>query len=318
MFMESTSNKILVMWWGAIPGGGETAGDLISVINVLKCLKSASIEADISSLYPYPVLGEDFVDWQTVNPAFYSTLLFVCGPIIGNDYFRHLISRFVSCKKIAIGVSILPEASEKYYNPFDVIFERDGIVKENSSQFFDLTLSSLQDLRTPKKTNQKKEKIGICLRKKQREYGVENCLSEKIDNMLNIVLAESNYKIIEIDTKLNEVCRDPIKIYQSFADCCLIITTRLHGSLFCIGNLTPFIAIDQIKGGAKLSSVMKNTGWTHSFLAEDLTEGTLKSLIEDLLSKKNEYQKILSVIRENTVKKSQHTLNCLLETITTT
>lgn len=315
MLIETYSKKILVMWWGAIPGGGETAGDLISVVNVLKGLKSASIEVDISSIYPYPVLGENFVDWQTVNPASYTTLLFVCGPIIGNDYVRHLISRFAFCKKIAIGVSILPETSERYYNPFDVVFERDGLVKQNKNRFFDLTLALLEDSCIPKEMNNEKEKIGICLRKKQREYGVENCLSEKIDDILEAVLAKSNYEIVEIDTRLNDSCRDPIQIYEKFSTCRLIITTRLHGSLFCIGNLIPFIAIDQIKGGAKLSSVMKNTGWKYSFLAENITEKNLKIFIEELLTKENEYKKALSLIRKNSIKKSEYTLNCLLESI---
>ena len=72
-------------------------------------------------------------------------------------------------------------------------------------------------------------------------------------------------------------------IHQSFADAKLIITTRLHGALLALHHRTPFIAIDQIKGGRKVTSVLKKVPWDHVY-PFDVDDLTLEKACRDVIT----------------------------------
>ena len=44
------------------------------------------------------------------------------------------------------------------------------------------------------------------------------------------------------------------KIYQS---CDFVLTSRFHGAIMSVRNLVPFIVVDQIEGGAKVTSLLQ-------------------------------------------------------------
>lgn len=137
-----SKKKALVTWWGSFQGGGETAGDLFSFGSVVKILKELPFEVHVSSRLQYRNINLKHVNWEEVNAHDYSILVFVCGPLIKTEKFELLIKRFSHCKKIAVGVSILPTTSDNYFNPFNRVFARDHSIMPGDS--FDLALNAVE------------------------------------------------------------------------------------------------------------------------------------------------------------------------------
>ena len=300
--------KFLVTWWGSLERGGETAGDLLAVLAVVKELEKANFNYDVASIYHYKEL-RNIVDWRDVNASDYNVLIFVCGPLIADSQpFQELMRRFSHCRTIAVGVSILPKSSPSYFNLFQITLARDGLDKT----YFDIALSQTSDFYNNSKNFREEREssplIGLCFRGAQREYMNENCLSTKIEDTVDDYIKFNQYNFEYIDTKLNDTCRNPYEIYNLFSKYDVVVTTRLHGALFCIGNCTPFIAIDQIIGGAKLSSLFNKLEYPFVYRGEDINRKKIEEIFNPLLNKENVYE-ILLRTREVAIHNSIQTLN---------
>ena len=190
-----------------------------------------------------------------------NSVLFVCGPItLESQRMRDLVEAIKNqdIPFIGISVSILSPLA----NPFNQVIAREGL----SNSFFDL--SPLQDadgiflMHLKRKLQIRKIKVGVVLRGHQSEYGEENCNCEKARDLVYGSLShlERNSLGIEI-CEIDHVLRgNPLsvfaydKIYQS---CDFVLTTRFHGAIMSVRNLVPFIVVDQIEGGAKVTSLLQ-------------------------------------------------------------
>lgn len=279
------TRKVLITWWGALEGGGETAGDIMSVIAVCNKLSELNISFDCTSLYSYDHLP-NLVDWRKVDASDYDKLVFICGPVIfENTSFQELMKKFEGCEKIALGVSFVPTDDKYSHLVFDKVLSRDGL--ENQPNYLDLALAGCQKktiVITNNHNSNEKRQLGICLRGAQREYGNENSLHEHVNELIDHVMDKNNFSIKIIDTRLRKDFRDPYKIYNEFSDCDLVITTRLHGSLLSLANGVPFIAIDQIKGSAKVSSQLKIINWPFVYSANVVNKEILTESINFILN----------------------------------
>ena len=267
--------KTLVTWWGSLQGGGETAGDLLSVMSVCRELDKLKFPYDVASRYNYEVLKKQ-VDWLNIDPNKYDQLVFVCGPIIfENSSFRQLLEKFQHCKKIALGVSGVPSNSQFPSLNFDKYLSRDGY--DGYPNSLDLALNSLKDLHVQSTSSQSnKPVLGLCLRGSQREYGQGNCLSNNVQIMIDGVVDHFKFSTQNIDTKLSEN-QSPFEAYDKLGASDIIITTRLHGALLSLARGIPFIAIDQIKNGAKVSQQLQLVDWPFVFQVDEID---CKKLIE--------------------------------------
>ena len=307
--------KILITWWGALERGGETAGDLMAVIGVSKEIEKTDLSYEIASIYPYEGL-KAIVNWREINALDYSVLVFVCGPLIADsEPFQELIKKFSHCKTIAVGVSILPKTSLSYFNKFDYILARDGI----EETYFDVALAQAPNTQNTIKQFRHREgerplSIGLCFRGLQREYMEENCLSNKVEDIVLSYIKSRAYHFKFIDTKLNDSCRNPYEIYNYFSNIDIIVTTRLHGSLFCIGNRTPFIAIDQVKGGAKLSYQLNKLKYPLIIKAEELDYEKIDNLFIVAIND-NIIADTLSNARKMAIFYVENTLNIFIKTL---
>ena len=76
------------------------------------------------------------------------------------------------------------------------------------------------------------------------------------------------------------------KIYQS---CDFVLTTRFHGAIMSVRNLVPFIVVDQIEGGAKVTSLLQELCPEKvlkvDYLAKDLSKEIFRHLNTSLRSK---------------------------------
>lgn len=251
------TKRILVVWWGCLERGGETIGDLSAVVRAAALLYQRGHAVRVASRCPY-VLGDlsiPALDWRNIDPGEIDMLVFVCGPIISESAaFRHLFDRFARTQKIAVGVSILPRSEGAVMISFDRIIARDGIDGAHGDFAFD-PCEFVRD------RDFLDGRVGLCLRGPQREYGDNACIDETTARLTRSITAALGTKAITLDTRLHGRPEAAATITKAFAVCEYIVTSRLHGALMAIALGRQVIAIDQIKGGGKVSSVLNRIGW---------------------------------------------------------
>jgi hypothetical protein len=272
---------VLVAWWGALAFGEETIGDLYAlraVANQLKVPKSALL---LASDTPYTELAEfQISNWRTLDPSTIHTLIFVCGPIIGDSpEFRQLLNRFQNSRRIAVGVTLLPTASPRYWNPFDCVLVRDqdGIMSIGDFAEFEQREAPVSVTDHPV--------IGVCMRGEQMEYGVGMSMHEEAQIWLDGMLSRVNGTVRILDTRLHSDGTSAQRLISDVDGCDAIVTSRMHGALLSLARGIPVLAIDQVRGGGKVSAVIGATGWPLLIHADDMPTGfKLDSLINQLLS----------------------------------
>jgi hypothetical protein len=266
--------RALLAWWGAFrKGGGATVGDYYAVINVARWLSRNGM--------PHAVInGTDssFGDIPTVPPDVrddgkYDRLVFVCGPLATTRSMRRLLKTFRDLKKVAVGVSIIERASAQPM--FDSVVARDSAGETT----FDLALAeSYAALSSPVERH-----FAICLRGMQKTYGRENCLSDTADSVLVGIAKQNDPSYATIDTVLHPD-NGIAKIESDFASTSVLATTRMHGALFSLASRVPFLAVDQIRGGAKVSRLMLEIDWPWSVRADSLDRRAVEAAAAKLLS----------------------------------
>jgi len=268
-----TGKRILVAWWGTSKHGSPTIGDHMAVSNLALALLQNGAEVDVASYHHVECGAANIVDWMRINPRAYRCVAFVCGPLSNEFYFRLFFFRFRHARKVAVGVSVI-DPKLPGTRLFDEIIARDGMPQES----FDLSLAG-----APQQImHRQRRHIAVCLRGHQSEYGDANCYSTRLDSMIYKVASGFADHIEHISTvvgKHNTVQR----IHESFADAKLVITTRLHGALLALYHRTPFVAIDQIKGGRKVASVLRRVPWNHVY-PFDVDEPTLERACRDVIT----------------------------------
>ena len=198
-------------------------------------------------------------------------LAFVCGPIVYNRELVDFLSVHRRAKKLAVGVSVIAR-QHAMTELFDFIIARDG----THEQHFDI---AVVDYEPPALRNRRFTKVGLCLRGAQSEYGRNICQNEKSDGMLRGLAHELNLETLEIDTVIGPD-NSPSQILEKFEAVDIILTTRLHGSLFGLSKAKPIIAVDQIAGGAKVTSVLNAIEWPYVFQSNTISLNDLKNCVE--------------------------------------
>jgi len=299
---------ILVSWWGSFEQGGETLGDLWAVTAVVNKLLGLQHKVVLASLTRYGEFPVDVRSWRDVQPSEISALVFVCGPVVGSfTEFQSLIQRFAGCKKIAIGVSILPQSSPKHWNPFDVVIARDGL----SPSWGDIAPAfDSSKMETPGDISSR-PCVGLCLRGQQSEYGKKACLADQANQTAQKLAAKTDLTIQVLDTKLHNDPRRSAQIVEEFRQCRLVITTRMHGGVLALCAGIPALGIDQISGGAKLYAVLSSAGWPYVIRAEESKSVDLEAVISDFLSMPLLVKTSITESRINLIRKAEKALDML-------
>ena len=266
--VRSHSRRVLLAWWGAFAnGGGATLGDFHAVANVARWLGEHGVQSTIIN-----GTRADFADIATAPPDIsddgtYGCLAFVCGPLVLNRGMRKLLRTFRHMPKAAVGVSVID--GKDINGRFDRIVARDS----SEATEFDLALAYESD--KPLVTASRKRRLALCLRGMQKTYGAENCLSDLADDLFNEIAAAETDGHLVIDTVIhagNEVA----DIERGFATASVLCTTRMHGTIFALTNRIPFVAIDQIRGGAKVARIMDRVGWPWAYRADTMNADAVK------------------------------------------
>jgi hypothetical protein len=258
--LAQSPRRLLLASWASVLGGGPTAGDVLALEAVRRLTTDCRIAADIACETGRASDGHE-VEWRFVDPALYEGLIFVCGPIIaGSQSLRQLFGRFDGCKKIGVGVSILPKTSPDHWNPFDLVLARDGLPET----YGDVATSWT----SPPQGCQTEHVIGICLRGPQREDGKAMSMHEEASRIIDAITVALGYPVMRLETRMDSCGLDVDSMCRAFSIPRLVITTRLHGALFALSNGVPVLALDQVRGGGKLSAVLRRLGWEDTFLVD--------------------------------------------------
>lgn len=264
--------KLLVAWYGAFDGHG-TIGDLLSAEALSSHLRACGHEVDCASFEPYPELGEKIVGWHSVSASDYDAFLFTCGPILKtHPQLSALFEKFKGKFKVGVGVSLFPQEHLNYANPFDVVYAREGA----TSIYEDIAILAPNRLDLPPQNLARTGvTVGVVLRGAQGEYGASKCLSQLADATIEAaakaVLEARGGSFIAIENHLRQSGISPLEIEEQYRKCDVVLTTRFHGAILAMRHGLPFIAIDQILGGAKLTNLLQRNGWPHIFNIEAVT-----------------------------------------------
>ena len=279
---SSNSKKMLVCWYGSIDGHG-TIGDLLSVQSVTAKLATHGFSfVHASATSDEGVTGPN-VPLNVVDPDSVSTLIFICGPIIKNHpTFEQIFDRFSPAFKVGVGVSLFRYEQPNFADPFDFSISRENqlICYEDVAM-----LAPSVGARRSERSSKRPLKIGVSLRGAQGEYGEKRCLHERTEELVLTAISEASRcrptEVVSLENHLVRANKRPAEIEVDYSSCDLIITSRFHGGVLAVRNGVPFIAIDQITGGAKVSKLLGGLGWAHVYRVNDVGKSELvKSILE--------------------------------------
>lgn len=264
---EPRARRLLLGWYGTFEGHG-TVGDLRSLEAAVSHLVARGHAVTHATAAALDIAGAERADWQAVQPESFDAVLFVCGPILRQhpetgaffDRFRH--------RNLAgLGVSLLPPDHFNHLNPFARVFARQGLPE----MFGDIavTASAAANIAAPMSSTSERRRdapvIGLALRGVQNEYGAENLLADEAAALFaaltDVVARHGDARITMLENHLVRAGVPPDDIERAYARCDLVLTTRFHGAVIAMRQGVPFIALDHIRGGAKVLPLLRDSGW---------------------------------------------------------
>ena len=253
--------RVLVTGWSSFLDGEATAGDVLSMETVQNSLLEAGVDVDIAWS---PRLRADGLSLEQADPDTYTHLLFVCGPAHGRQV-RQLHTRFLHCRRLAVGVSIAV-ADDPAVTGFHQIIARD---RDGARPHRDLAAIP-QCAQVPV--------VGVVLAHAQHEYGNRQ-RHDDVHAVLTSWLGRQDCARLPFDTRLDShdwrFPRTSDQLESVIRRLDVVITTRMHGLVLALKNGIPALAVDPIAGGAKVSAQAAAWEWPAMVKADALTEAQL-------------------------------------------
>ncbi|WP_156752640.1 hypothetical protein [Mesorhizobium sp. WSM3873] len=251
-------------------------GDLDAVNNLSAALRRAGHDHDVLS---HPTLG--IADHRQTKDLFdirneIKTLVFVCGPLVEVDELADLLAVQRKARKIAVGVSVIP-CHKAMASRFDAILARDGLPRTS----FDLAIS--RSWPSAKPSPSRRLRAGLCFRGDQRDYGKGMTEWVRAERLLSQLAEAFGLETEPIDTVLKPG-NEAAKIESQFENVDLILTTRLHGSLYGLSRGKPVIALDQIRGTGKVKPILDRLNWPFAYSIEEANESLLARQMRQLMA----------------------------------
>jgi len=309
----SSPRELLVAWYGSFDGHG-TIGDLLAMQSVVTHLVGLGHNVSHASTGDVRIVGSRRVDWTAVFPRAYDAFIFVCGPILRHHpETQSLFIKFDGIRRIGVSVSLFPADHFNYLDPFDEALAREG----KPERFEDVAIVAPSSIYRSPLARKKPPTIGISLRGHQGEYGEELCLWERAmqiaNEAANTVIEQQGGRIVMIENHLRRSGLPQDAIEAQYANCDLIITTRFHGAMMALRHLVPFVAIDQIHGGAKVLRLVGATLWP--FVYEARTTGAARLVADASGLLAGDFDQLLFDVRTRTIRNANETLGRLSELV---
>ncbi|MGI9121243.1 MAG: polysaccharide pyruvyl transferase family protein [Acidimicrobiales bacterium] len=254
--------------WFSFPEHGATAGDLLVRDLACEWLGAAGRSYDIANASPFP----GGVDWRIADVDAYSDVVFVCGPFPAESQALALLRRFRGARHVGLNLSML-EGTEGDSGPFDVLFERDSPATARPDLAF-LASPALVPV------------VGLVLVDPQHEYGTGRY--QQVDEAFRQLAEQRPMARVIIDTRLDISNRSglgsPGEIESAIARMDVVLTTRLHGTVFALKHGVPPVVVDPIPGGAKVQRHAQTVGWPASLTVDALDHQVLLDVYDYCLT----------------------------------
>ncbi|MCL6730307.1 polysaccharide pyruvyl transferase family protein [Sphingomonas hankyongi] len=236
-----------------ILGHFSTVGDIESLEYVEHVLGTEGIAYDV---LPYkPEIARSLpgaISLKALDPAAYTHLIVVCGPIWPELLERKGIAleRFAHCTRIGVNLTMVLPVEK--WDPFHLLIERDS----DRTARPDITF--MQETKPV-------PVVGLCTIARQKEYGPRQRHREAIGLMKGIV-ASRDVATIEVDTRWpasrnSGGLRSPAELLAVMSRLDLLLTNRLHGMVYALKAGVPVIAFDPVLGGDKVTAQAAMLGW---------------------------------------------------------
>ncbi|HEV2754759.1 MAG TPA: polysaccharide pyruvyl transferase family protein [Actinomycetota bacterium] len=252
--------RALVGGWFSFPWMGATAGDLMVRDIAVEWLEDAGYSCDVAQSDAFP----GGVDWQLADPAEYSLVAFVCGPLGNGEPATDFFERFRGVPLLGLNLSMLHPLHE--WNPFDKLIERDS----SGAARPDLAFAH-RGGRVPV--------VGLVLVHRQREY--PGAMHAEVEAAIDRVLASRELAVVRIDTCFDPAnatgLRTPAEVESLIARMDAVVTTRLHGLVLAVKNGIPALALDPVPGGAKIRRQAEVIGWPRVLCADEADDEAIAS-----------------------------------------
>ena len=255
--------RALVAGWFSFAEGHATAGDVLAADVACDWLRAAGFEVDVAMVAP---VGSG-CDWRSADPAHYSHVVFVCGPFQRGELETEFLFRFGRCNLIGLDLSMMEPLRD--WNPFDFLIERDS----DRAAHPDISFAS-RSARVPV--------VGIC-----RVEPHEGASVAEADAVIDRLVASGGMVAIDIDTRLDANgtgLRNAAEVESLLARMDAVVTTRLHGLVLALKNGVPVVAVDAVRGGAKVRRQAQILQWPVVFTLDEATDAALRAGLDYCVS----------------------------------
>jgi hypothetical protein len=259
---RTAAGSVLVTGWFSFRDGEVTAGDALAARAVSDALGRLGVTHDSAWS---PVFAPGGLSLEDAAPESYEQVLFVCGPVHGAQILR-LHERYASCRRTAIGVSVLDEEAPEVTG-FHRILARDRA-----------GVGLMADLAGAARSQPVQPLVGMALTHGQGEYGTRRG-HERAAAVLGSWLAAQDCARVEADTRLARdawrLCRTPEQYLSLVGRLDLMVTDRLHGLVLALRMGVPALVVDPVQGNAKVSAQARLLRWPAVIPCEALSPPAL-------------------------------------------
>ncbi|GAA4866190.1 MULTISPECIES: polysaccharide pyruvyl transferase family protein [Saccharopolyspora] len=245
--------RVLITGWPSFVRGEATAGDVRSMCRVAAGLSDHGIPLDVAWSPRFVPGGWDL---DAARGTEYSHVVFACGPVAG-DRIDALHEAFPRSRRIAVGVSVVDGGADGFH----VVLPRDG---GTAPPELDLaTRPGRHDVPV----------VGVVLAPGQPEYGPRrrhDVVHERIGSWLGALDAAPVVLDSRLDTADWRHCSTADQFAALLGRVDVVLTSRLHGLVFALGEGVPALAVDPVAGGGKVTEQARAWDWPALVGAEQL------------------------------------------------
>lgn len=257
--------RVLVAGWFSFDEFIATVGDELGADVVVGWLRELGIDHDVAWA-PYFQRGPN---WREVDPAGYTHLVFVSGPLFDLPALRELTAAFAGAQRWAVNVSVVSEPARAL---FDRVWERDapGVARP------DLAIGT---------TTADVPVLAVAFAPPQEEYGARS-RADQVRAALEDWLRVRAFPWFELGMDLYEKPYDrfPSQVEALIRRADVVVSMRLHALVLGLAHGVPVIACDAVVGGAKVTAQAAALGWPLLLTAGEIDAHTLDAALEHALS----------------------------------
>ncbi|MGC5341532.1 polysaccharide pyruvyl transferase family protein [Streptomyces sp. DT171] len=259
---RSATGRLLLTGWFSFRDGEVTAGDALAQRAVSAALDRLGVRHDTAWS---PGFAPREMSLEAAEPSAYEQVLFVCGPLHG-DQFTRLHQRFSSCRRLALGVSVIDPGAPAVTG-FDRVVARDSPGGR-----------SLPDLSAVAPLRPAPPVAGIALTYGQGEYGGRRD-HDAVAAVLTEWVSGKDCARVAAETRLAvddwRLCRTADQYLALLGALDVVLTDRLHGMVLALRAGTPALVVDPVRGGAKVSAQARALRWPAVLPADGVTAAAL-------------------------------------------